>query len=273
MGIYEIKNFFTSHKSMDFDKCSPFNENARGVPALLSSEEDCGKCTACADRCPVKAISISKEGMQIDCGACIQCGICTDLCPEERLVNSGFTHVFAFRKEELKIRFQKGDFVPEKPEIPENVLIFQEMTEGKGICYREIAAAGNNAVECELNASFNNLFDSEGQGIRSVASPKHADVLLYSGPVSENMAGPLNTAWECMPEPKAMAAAGSEAVAGGLFELGRLPKEPDVFIGGDPPRPDVMIQAMRMLMGKFKYSFQSAFHKRIQELKNRRQQS
>lgn len=266
MGWYEIKNLFLNPVTMDFDKASPINQVARGIPVLISNKP-CNTCKKCSDICPTGVIKIeSDKMMSFDYGKCVQCGLCSSVCPEEKIEDSGLVYVFALNREELKVTYKNGNFEPTEFPVSENVKKFRELTGERGFNYREVAAAGNNSVECELNASFNNVFDSEGQQIRSVASPKHADAIIYSGPISENMRTPLGIAWDCMPEPKALIAAGTEAVSGGLFPPGKQPKEPDLFIGGDPPRPDVMINGCRFLMGKLKYSFQNALKKRQSEL-------
>lgn len=266
MGFYEIKNLLTRSMTLNYNKAIPTNANARGIPVPLKGKEaNCSKCKECEVLCPTKAITVkSDREISFDYGRCLHCGLCADVCPDKVLENSGFVYVMAFNKDEFKINYKEGEFTPQDFPIPENVTKFQKLTGKKGFTYREIAAGGNNTVECELNASFNNVFDSEGMQARSVASPKHADAIVFSGPVSKNMAVPLAIAWDCMPEPKALIANGTEAISGGLFEQGELPKTPDLFIGGDPPRPDIMINAYRMLMGVFKFSFQKALKKFIQ---------
>ncbi|MCB1179343.1 MAG: hydrogenase-4 subunit G, partial [Leptospiraceae bacterium] len=184
------------------------------------------------------------------------------------LVNSHLIHVYSFQRDNLVIEYKSGSFVPKLEETSGNTLEFQKLTRKRGFNYREVAAAGNNTVECELNASFNNVFDSEGNQVRNVASPKHADAILFSGPISKNMEGPLNSAWEVMPSPKALIACGTEAISGGLFEKGKSPSTPDIYIAGDPPRPDVIISAFRKLMGVFSYNFQETLIKTLNELKN-----
>ncbi len=270
MGFVEIKKILSKHQSMDFEKVSFVNPNARGIPAPIneSLSGKCETCKKCSTICPTKSIEVlSNKEIQFDYGSCIQCGMCSDICPENILQDTGFVYVFTLIRQDLKINFTSGNFVPVESEIPENVKKFQKLTSKKGMKYREVAAAGNNSVECELNASFNNFFDSEGNQVVSVASPKHADAIVYSGPVSKNMEGPLQTAWDCMPEPKALIANGSEATSGGIYPLGKLPSEPDLFIGGDPPRPDVMISAFRYLMGKWNFSFQNELLKRIKDIR------
>jgi Ni,Fe-hydrogenase III small subunit/Pyruvate/2-oxoacid:ferredoxin oxidoreductase delta subunit len=270
--LTEIKNIFSKHTSLNFDVLSPLSKNARGipVPSKVMALQGCRNCKSCEDHCPTKAIQVESEStFHIDYGACLQCGICVNICPNDKLENSNFVYAFALNRDELKITYNKGDFIPKEFPITEDVKKFQKLTKNRGFNYREVAAGGNNSVECELNASFNNVFDSEGWQIRSVASPKHADAIVYSGPVSENMTKPLQIAWDTMPEPKALIANGTEAIMGGLFTEGKKPKTPDLFIAGDPPRPDVMIQAFRYLMGKFQFSFQKALKEFLNNNKNR----
>ncbi|TGL57945.1 4Fe-4S dicluster domain-containing protein [Leptospira ognonensis] len=268
--LLEIKNFLTKSQVMNWAKASPVHPKNRGIPTPTKRmSEGCSSCQTCESVCPVTAIKIeSSEKIRIDYGSCIQCGECVLHCPDEKLINSGFIYVFSKHRSSLSISYMKGDFVPEA-KIPdtENHIRFEKLTKTNGFLYREVAAAGNNSADCELNASFNSVFDSEREGVRNVASPKHADAIVYTGPISVNMAGPLADAFEVIAEPKALIACGSEAINGGLFPLGTRPKEPDLFIAGDPPRPDVAIQAFRYLMGRFSFSFQEALHKFLQSSK------
>ncbi|ABJ77345.1 NADH-quinone oxidoreductase subunit B family protein [Leptospira borgpetersenii] len=267
--IFEIMNIIRPAKTMNYKKVLPFNPNARGIPIpVLSSNESCLSCKSCEQVCPTHSLKIhSKDKMSFDYGACLQCGRCSEFCSDKKIIDSGFVHVYSTDREALKVTYTNG-MPDEKPEMEtEEVKRFRKTTKKTGFQFREVAASGNNTTEAEINASFNALFDSEASKIRVVASPKHADALVYSGPVGPNMEEPLNTAWETMPSPKALVACGSEAVSGGLFKLGKLPKEPDLFIGGDPPRPDVIISAFRYLMGTRELSFTAELVKFVQNLK------
>ena len=260
IALFEIINLLKKHQTMDFDKVSSVHPKARGIP--VPKKEHCSACKVCEELCPTKAVQvISQTEVKFDYGACLQCGLCVEVCEEDVLENSGLNHVYSIDREELKVHYTNGKFEPKEFLPTETVIRFQKLTKKRGFNYREVAASGNNGVECELSASFNNVFDSEGMMVKSVASPKHADAIVYSGPVGENMEVPLQVAWDCMPEPKALIATGTEAISGGVFPLGKRPVTPDLYIAGDPPRPDVMISAFRYLMGQYVYSFQKALKK------------
>nr|PJZ93461.1 hydrogenase-4 subunit G [Leptospira ellisii] len=267
--IYEILNILRPAKTMNYRKISFVNPNARGIPVpVLASNESCLSCKSCEQVCPTHSLKVlSKDKISFDYGACLQCGKCSEVCSDGKIVDSGFVHVYSTDRDALRVTYTNG--IPdEKPEtITEEVKRFRDVTRKTGFQFREVAASGNNTTEAEINASFNALFDSEASRIRVVASPKHADALVYSGPVGPNMEGPLDTAWETMPSPKALVACGSEAVSGGLFKLGKLPKEPDLFIGGDPPRPDVIVSAFRYLMGTGEFSFRAELFKLVQNIR------
>ncbi|EMY60142.1 NADH-quinone oxidoreductase subunit B family protein [Leptospira terpstrae] len=269
--LYELKSFFFPKNVLNFNTATPVHPTSRGIPIPTEKmREGSGSISKSAAVCPTKAIRIVSESeVQFDYGKCLQCGLCTEA-SDGNLRDSGFIYTFALSREELKVTYVSGQMkkVTGLPfPLTENQKRFQELTKKRGFLYREVAAAGNNTVESELNASFNSVFDSEREGVRCVASPKHADAVVFSGPVGERMAGPLETAWDVMSEPKALIACGTEAVSGGLYPMGKLPKEPDLYISGDPPRPDVILQGFRLLMGRFSFQFQEALHKILENEK------
>ena len=247
MGFYEIKNLFKKHVTMDFDKASPVNQNARGlpVPSKAATTGTCKNCKVCETNCPTKAIQVKSDvELTFDYGACLQCGLCVNVCPSERLENSGLVYAFTLNREEFKISYLKGDFIPKEFPTPPNVGIFQKLTKTRGFNYREVAAAGNNSVEWELGASFNNVFDCEGQMVRNVASPKHADILMVTGPVTRNLERAVRTTYEAAPQPCIVVAVGDGACNGGIWKgsyavVGPVEKVIPVHykIYGDAPTP------------------------------------
>lgn len=269
--LYELKSFIFPKNVLNFDTASPVHPTSRGIPVpTIKMREGSGSLSQSAAVCPTKAIRIvSDSEVQFDYGKCLQCGLCTES-SDGKLRDSGFIYTFALSREEFKVTYVSGQMakVSDLPHpLTPNQEQFRALTKKRGFLYREVAAAGNNTVESELNASFNSVFDSEREGVRCVASPKHADAIVFSGPVGERMAGPLETAWDVISEPKALIACGTEAVSGGLYPMGKLPKEPDLYISGDPPRPDVILQGFRLLMGRFSFRFQEELHKILENAK------
>ncbi len=115
---------------------------------------------------------------------------------------------------------------------------------GRALCIREIDAGSCNACELELNAVGNPIYNIEGLGIKFVASPRHADMLMITGPVTKNMEAAVMYAYNATPDPKLVVAVGECACTGGIFgesyaTCGRLSNilPVDVSIPGCPPKP------------------------------------
>jgi Ni,Fe-hydrogenase III small subunit len=115
---------------------------------------------------------------------------------------------------------------------------------GRALCIREIDAGSCNGCELEIHALNNPYYNIEGLGIRFVASPRHADMLLVTGPLTLNMKEAVRQAYEATPHPKLVVAAGECACTGGIFRdsyavCGPLSKllPVDVTIPGCPPPP------------------------------------
>jgi Ni,Fe-hydrogenase III small subunit len=126
---------------------------------------------------------------------------------------------------------------------------------GRSLAIRTVDAGSCNACELELNALSNPFYDLERFGLKIVASPRHADVLLVTGPVTRNMAAALRTAYEAMPAPKWVVAMGDCAICGGLFAEsaaclgGAAAVVPvDLHIPGCPPTPMQVLQGLLALM-------------------------
>jgi Ni,Fe-hydrogenase III small subunit len=115
---------------------------------------------------------------------------------------------------------------------------------GRALCIREVDAGSCNGCELEIHALNNPLYNLEGLGIRFVASPRHADMLLVTGPVSKHMEVALRRTYEATPDPKLVVAIGDCACTGGIFgesyaSRGRISNviPVDVAVPGCPPRP------------------------------------
>ena len=115
---------------------------------------------------------------------------------------------------------------------------------GRALCIRAVDAGSCNGCELEMHAVNNAIYNLEGLGIRFVASPRHADMLLVTGPVARNMQVALRRTWEATPDPKLVVAIGECACSGGIFgesyaSAGRVANviPVDVAVPGCPPSP------------------------------------
>jgi Ni,Fe-hydrogenase III small subunit len=117
-------------------------------------------------------------------------------------------------------------------------------TLGRALCIRVVDAGSCNGCELEIHALGNPYYNIEGSGIKFVASPRHADMLLVTGPVTKNMEAALKHAYEATPDPKLVVAIGECACTGGIFgetyaSCGRVSNviPVDVSVPGCPPKP------------------------------------
>ncbi|WP_149539007.1 NADH-quinone oxidoreductase subunit B family protein [Siccirubricoccus phaeus] len=126
---------------------------------------------------------------------------------------------------------------------------------GRSLAIRQVDAGSCNACELEINALNNVVHDLERFGLRFVASPRHADVLLVTGPLTRNMREALERTWACTPDPKWLVAVGDCAVDGGVFKGSyaveggidaALPV--DLVIPGCPPSPTQMLEGLLALL-------------------------
>ncbi|MQA62989.1 MAG: NADH-quinone oxidoreductase subunit NuoB [Actinophytocola sp.] len=128
---------------------------------------------------------------------------------------------------------------------------------GGSVQVRHVDAGSCNGCEVEIGSAFGPVYDAERYGARLVASPRHADALLVTGPVTRNMAEPLRRTFEAVPQPRLVVAvgdcarncgvfAGAYGVVGPVSEVVRV----DVEVAGCPPRPEAIVEALRKLTGR-----------------------
>jgi Ni,Fe-hydrogenase III small subunit len=148
--------------------------------------------------------------------------------------------------------------VSEPAPLPDEALRVREQLQariravlGRALCIRQIDAGSCNGCELEIHALNNPLYNIEGLGIRFVASPRHADLLLVTGPVSRHMATALRRTWEATPDPKLVVAIGDCGCSGGIFgenyaSCGRVANviPVDVAVPGCPPSPERILQGI-----------------------------
>jgi len=157
----------------------------------------------------------------------------------------------------LKKIITTGLLTEKKPPVNDDLLVKSSLQEsiakafGHSLAIRHVDAGSCNGCELEIHALNNPFYNIEGLGIRFVASPRHADLLLVTGPVSQHMVVALERTYEAMPNPKWVVAIGHCACTGGIFgqtyaTLGAVNKiiPVDVEVPGCPPDPNAILQGI-----------------------------
>ena len=203
--------------------------------------------------CPTKAISLNP--VSIDLGKCTFCGECAIAFPNKIKFTTDYKIATNERK---RLVIKEGD----DNSVDLNAdLVRQEIYSyfHDSLKLREVCAGGDNSCELELNACSNVNFDMGRFGIEFVASPRHADGIVITGPITDNMAQPLQICYDAIPEPKIIVLVGTDAISGGIFEespaLNRnfLDKyKVDLYVPGNPIHPLTFINGLLDLIRKKK---------------------
>lgn len=226
-------------------------ERFRGRPALDGARCRAG-CGECASACPTAAISTAVPGAPaLDTGACLFCGLCAEACPEGAIAFTGDHRLAARARDALTIR---GD----APQLAAALDARMRRLLGRSLRLRQVSAGGCNGCEAELNAAGNVQFDLSRFGIGFVASPRHADGIVITGPVTANMRAALLDTWAAVPAPRIAIAVGACAISGGPFagspEALGIPRElpVDLFVPGCPPHPLTFLDGLLRLLGRLR---------------------
>ena len=166
-------------------------------------------CALCAEACPTAAVNTSGH-LQIDLGRCLFCGQCTEACPEGAIADTQDYRLTARRREDLVV--QDGMYKIADALQGEARKLF-----GRSLKLRQVSAGGCNACEADTNVLNTVGWDLGRFGVQFVASPRHADGLLITGPVPENMRLALMKTYEAVPAPKLVIVVGACAISGGPF--------------------------------------------------------
>ena len=208
-------------------------------------------CAACASVCPTRAITRPPgHAVALDLGRCLFCGECALACPPGKIEFTSQHRMAAGAPGDLVVR--------EGPPAPPAVAVSKALAGlfGRSLKLRSVSTGGCNGCELELNALGNVNFDLGRYGIEFVASPRHADGLVLSGPLTANMRDALDLAWGGMPEPRFVIAVGACAISGGPYAesavlarqfLGR--QVPALYVPGCPPHPLTVIHGILDLLG------------------------
>ena len=214
----------------------------RGRPEIdkETTEDDIGRMKAV---CPSPDALCFKDGVaMLDMGRCTFCGRCAEVSSKLRFTRE--YRLGVFKREDLIVKAGEPPYTPPLQTDP------QAKALSKSLQMREVSAGGCAACELDANVLGTPTWDMARFGIRFVASPRHADAIYLTGPISENMQLALDKTYAATPDPKFLIVAGACAISGGLSKQGKLPTEPALFIPGCPPHPATTLEALRRFTGK-----------------------
>ena len=222
----------------------------RGRPVI--SSENVNEADL-VDWCPVNAIATNP--VSIDLGKCTFCGECAKQFPNKIRFTTDYK---ISTNDRNRLIVKEGDEGPIEVD-PEKVRNEIRRIFGRSLKLRQVSAGGDNSCEMELNAANNVQFDISRYGIDFVASPRHADGIVITGPITENMAESLQICYDAIPEPKIIVLVGTDAISGGIhlgnsaLDRSFLDKYPiDLYIPGNPAHPLTIVNGLLDLTRKRK---------------------
>ncbi|MBN1688064.1 MAG: NADH-quinone oxidoreductase subunit NuoB [Candidatus Omnitrophica bacterium] len=269
-------------------------EGFLGAPEVDPAK--CTGCGKCVIACPTKALTMvdrsaeDKRFCHLSYGDCIFCGLCGPVCSHQAISFKGKFNLAVRTKKELHLQssfslsdcrkdtafissnalpakdqaddvqsFEQGDF-SSRLSMEETGLKLKDKIHGlfgRSLHIREVDAGSCNGCEVEIVNLSNPVYDAERFGIHFVASPRHADMLLVTGPVTRQMELALVKTYAAIPSPKLVVACGTCAISGGIFEgnyavVGGVDRSVpvDVYMPGCPPRPQAILHGIFLALDK-----------------------
>ncbi|MEG2727777.1 MAG: NADH:ubiquinone oxidoreductase [Mucinivorans sp.] len=216
----------------------------RGVPRLCGVPKVSDFLRA-KEACPTGALTMAP--FTLDMGRCLFCGACARLLPDNISFSQDVRMACSLRSA-LVVRSDEPwrQVIEPRAELS----IFR-----RALKLRSVVAGGDGANEMELDAAGNVNFDMRAYGIEFVASPRHADGVVLTGPITTKMAAPLEETFEAMAQPRVLITVGLDAISGGMFidspaiDRSFLDRHvPDLYVPGHPSHPLTFIDGVRKLM-------------------------
>lgn len=230
-------------------RTQPVSELFRGRPVISEniSEQEISRV---ASFCPVNAID--KISGSIDTGRCVFCKECAFMLPEKIRFTNDYRLATNFRE---RLIIKPGIDIPVRLDEAKVRSEIRKLFRG-ALKLREVSAGGDNSCEMELAASGNVNFDFGRFGVEFVASPRHADGIVITGPITENMEEALKICYDAIPVPKIIILAGTDAISGGIFDGSPAVHRKfieehhiDLFVPGNPIHPLTYINGVMDLLG------------------------
>jgi Ni,Fe-hydrogenase III small subunit/formate hydrogenlyase subunit 6/NADH:ubiquinone oxidoreductase subunit I len=231
-----------------------------------------------AEVCPTGAISLrdsdDSRKVTVDYGLCVFCGLCAEASPDQAVritqefelatpnrQNLVLTAEYALNADrthrQLNTVRRGSSNEADAESVGQKARETIHKTLGRSLAIRQVDAGSCNGCEVEIVALNNPIHDIERFGIQFVASPRHADMLLVTGPVTRNMELALLKTYQAMPEPRVVVAVGACGISGGIFgknyaSLGGVDNvvPVDVYIPGCPPRPQALLHGILLAVGR-----------------------
>lgn len=221
----------------------------RGRPVLMMGEA--AETAALADMCPTGAIYA--EPFRLDMGKCAFCGECAQAYPHRVKFTQDYQLATNDPQRLIIAESQEEAVTLDADKVRKDI---RRLFKGS-LKLRQISAGGDNSCEWELKACGNVNFDMGRYGIEFVASPRHADGVVITGPLSANMAEATAICYQSVPDPRIVVLVGNDAISGGIFAgspaldrrfLSQL--NVDLYVPGNPPHPLTFINGILQLIGR-----------------------